>query len=43
MALLHVVEIKKPERMSTVRFFRTDQKEGARSVSKALEHYNLDA
>ena len=30
------------ERESTVRFFRTVQKEGARSVSRTLEHYNLD-
>ena len=33
---------KELERESTVRFFRTVQKEGARSVSRTLEHYNLD-
>ena len=33
---------KELERESTVRCFRTVQKEGARSVSRTLEHYNLD-
>ena len=33
---------KELDKESTVRFFRTVQKEGARSVSRTLEHYNLD-